>query len=118
MEVVSHSQGQAYTPIQDRSRRISLYDSDIRDPVLRLSVVVSYCSDYGANCVCQIEPTFRHVADTSARFFATVPTDRKPEPSLTFRILIIYECCLDLDVVWHSGCHTMRQTLPAPCFTP
>src|SRR5262245_18489267 len=56
---------------------------------------------------CRIEPTFRHSPILQHVFFATVPTDPRPEPSLTFLILVIYKCCPDLDVF-------VAQRLPRP----
>src|SRR5215510_9418234 len=56
---------------------------------------------------CLREPTFRHSPILQHVFFATVPTDPRPEPSLTFLILVIYKCCPDLDVF-------VAQRLPRP----
>src|SRR5262249_10963635 len=91
---VFYLQSQAYTDpqlVQDRlfSRPRSPAHSVLPESSLIPAIMQPNC--------CRIEPTFRHSPILQHVFFATVPTDPRPEASLTFLILVIYNCCPDLD---------------------
>src|SRR5262249_33850250 len=102
-----YSQGQAYTDPQ------LVQDGLFSRPRIPGPHVLPESSrgsgDHAANSLPN-RADISSLADTSARFLRHSSNRPMPEPSLTFLILVIYNCCPDLD-----GCGTVvAQRLPRP----
>src|SRR5262245_17721483 len=102
---VFYSQGQAYT---DPQRVQDGLFSRPRIPGSQCLPESSQSSgDHVANSLSN-RADISSLADTSARFLRHSSNRPRPEPSLTFLILVIYKCCPDVDVfvaqLWHNAC--------------